>query len=83
MQLITGKQCRMARASTGWRIKDLQRHSGVSLSTIQKIEKADGVPSVRIESLQAIRNAFEGETAIVFRGETCVYDEWEYGIQSK
>lgn len=56
--MITAGQIRMARAFLRWSIEDLAKKSGVGASTIKRMETFDGVPSARVENLQAIRDTF-------------------------
>jgi ribosome-binding protein aMBF1 (putative translation factor) len=41
---LTPHQLRMARAALGWSIADLTHHAGVSISTVQRIERLSSVP---------------------------------------
>lgn len=51
-----------------WSGSDLAQRSGVSLSTVRRVEAADGVPDAQtIRTLLAIRKAFE-EAGIEFVG---------------
>ncbi|MDO3387195.1 helix-turn-helix transcriptional regulator [Gilvimarinus sp. SDUM040013] len=67
--MVTGIQVRMARAGLRWNAKDLSDKSGVGLSTVNKIDRADGLPSVRIENLQAVRDALLNTGRVTFEGE--------------
>jgi transcriptional regulator with XRE-family HTH domain len=51
------RQVRAARGLLGWSQKDLSDSSGVSLSTLNRLERGDGDPSVN--SLRLIYKAFE------------------------
>jgi transcriptional regulator with XRE-family HTH domain len=51
------RQLRAARALLGWSQKELSASSGVSLSTLNRLERGDGDPS--ISSLRMIQKAFE------------------------
>ncbi|WP_424135138.1 helix-turn-helix domain-containing protein [Roseomonas chloroacetimidivorans] len=57
--LLTGAQIRAARAFVGWSARELSEKAGLSLSTVQRAEGADGVPSVTRANLAAIRAALE------------------------
>ena len=72
MHLISGRQCRMARALLNWRIVDLHQVSKIGISTIRRIETFDNVPSVRIENIDAIRQTFIDSGKIHFIGMTGV-----------
>ena len=50
------RQVRAARALLGWTQQDLSKHSGVSLSTLNRLERNDGDPS--INSLRMLYDAF-------------------------
>ena len=51
------RQVKAARALLGWSQKELAEHSGVSLSTLNRLERGDGDSS--ISSLRLIHKAFE------------------------
>jgi transcriptional regulator with XRE-family HTH domain len=51
------RQLRAARALLGWSQKELADMAGVSLSTLNRLERGDGDPS--ISSLRLIQGAFE------------------------
>jgi PAS domain-containing protein len=57
---LTAMQIRAARAMLQWTLEDLSRVSGVSISSIRRIE-AEGERATRPQSLTAIRDAFERE----------------------
>jgi len=60
----------MARAFLRWSIEDLAKKSGVGASTIKRMETFDGVPSARVENLQAIRDTFVATGKVRFEGES-------------
>jgi PAS domain-containing protein len=62
---LTPMQIRAARAMLEWTLEDLSRVSGVSISSIRRIE-AEGERSTRPASLAALRQAFERE-GVVFQ----------------
>jgi len=64
MFLITSEQIRACRAILRWTVDDLADKTGVSVSTLKRIEKVDGYPSCRIENIERIRTIFE-QTNIV------------------
>lgn len=70
--MITGRQVRMARAGLKWSGEHLAKVSGVGLSTIKRLEQEDGYPSVRIQNLQAIEQAFLNTGRVSFEGESNV-----------
>lgn len=51
------RQVRAARSLLGWSQKDLAAYAGVSLSTLNRLERDDGDPN--ISSLRLICKAFE------------------------
>jgi transcriptional regulator with XRE-family HTH domain len=51
------RQVKAARSLLGWSQKDLAEYSGVSLSTLNRLERGDGDSSVN--SLRLIHKAFE------------------------
>ncbi len=67
---LTAMQIRAARAMLQWTLEDLSRASGVSVSSIRRIE-AEGERATRPNSLTAIRDAFERE-GLAFSDGTAV-----------
>lgn len=63
--MITSDQIRAARALIRWSAEDLAEKSGVGLSTIRRMEAADGVPSASGKNLAAVQTALE-EAGVVF-----------------
>ncbi|NRA71954.1 MAG: helix-turn-helix transcriptional regulator [Gammaproteobacteria bacterium] len=59
MTLITSEQIKACRAILGWSIKELSEQSGVSISTLKRIEQRSGYPHCRIENIEQIRATFE------------------------
>lgn len=60
LKLISGSQVRAARGLLRWSVNDLAQASGVSRSSIRRIEEEDGIPEARdVRSLQKIRSVFE------------------------
>jgi DNA-binding Xre family transcriptional regulator len=57
--MIVAGQIRAARALLRWSAQKLANESGVSWTTIQRIEATDGVPAARAKSLVAIQEALE------------------------
>lgn len=70
--MITAGQIRMARAFLRWTIEDLAQKSGVGVTTIKRMETFDGVPSARVENLQAIRDTFIATKKIKFESESSI-----------
>ena len=60
LALIAGYQVRAARAILNWSVRDLAEASGVSSSTIRRIEEDKGIPENRdLSKLHNIREALE------------------------
>jgi transcriptional regulator with XRE-family HTH domain len=57
--VISGAQVRAARALLGWTAKDLAQKSKVGISTVQRIENAEGTPNVHAANFAAIESALE------------------------
>jgi len=63
---VTPTQCRMARASKLWRLRDLSEKSGVSVATITRFEADDGQKrKTNRSNVAALQRAFE-ESGVVF-----------------
>jgi transcriptional regulator with XRE-family HTH domain len=57
---ITSGQVRAAKAMLRWSGEDLARASGVSLSSIRRVESSEGVPEAQnMRTLAAIKTALE------------------------
>ncbi len=61
----TSDQIRAARATHRWDQADLTEQSGVSLATVKRLKKMNGIVKANRVTIQAIRRAFE-ETGIKF-----------------
>jgi len=55
---LTSDQIRAARSMLRWDQSDLTIKSGVSLATIKRLEKMNGIVSANLVTLQAIERAF-------------------------
>lgn len=66
--MLTSDQIRAARALVRWSAEELAKRAGVGISTVQRMEKADGVPSSVGPNLQAIQRAFEA-AGVIFIAE--------------
>lgn len=64
MFLITSEQIRACRAVLRWTVDDLAEKTGISVSTLKRIEKVNGYPSCRIENIEKIRTTFEKTNAV-------------------
>ena len=68
MSIIASCQVRAAKSMLRWSGSDLAKRSGLSLSTIRRVEAADVVPDAQtVKTLLAIRKAFE-DAGIEFVG---------------
>lgn len=65
--MITGMQIRMARQALRWSVSYLSDQSGISTSTIKRIEALDGIPISTKANILAIRTALES-AGIEFTG---------------
>lgn len=57
--MISSAQIRAARALLRWSAADLSAASGVGTATLQRMEVMEGVPSGRVRTLVAIKEALE------------------------
>ena len=57
--MLTAAQIRAARALLRWSAHELADRSGVSWTTIQRMESQDGVPSAIARNLEKVRNTLE------------------------
>lgn len=80
VNLVSGAQIRAARGILRWSIADLEKKSGVSSMTLKRMESVDGVPSSRIENLQAVHDALTVSGLVRFEGENTIFIEPESKI---
>jgi transcriptional regulator with XRE-family HTH domain len=57
--MISGAQVRAARALLGWTARDLAKRAVVSISAVNLIEGADGLPSPSRAQLDAVQTALK------------------------
>lgn len=57
--MLTGAQVRSARHAVKWTVYELATAASVSVSTVKRIEVADGLPSTSVQNLMSIKNALE------------------------
>jgi len=69
---IGGAQVRAARAILKWSVADLAAESGVSVSTIKRLESVDGIPNIQTSKLQAIHDAILKTGCVEFNGNKCI-----------
>ena len=58
--MLTGSQIRAARALLNWSGEDLAKKISLARHTIMNLEKWDGIPPSRTQTLLHIKTAFEG-----------------------
>jgi transcriptional regulator with XRE-family HTH domain len=63
--MLTGTQIRAARAIKRWSAQELAEAAGVGISTVQRMESVDGVPSASAKNLDAVQKALEA-AGVVF-----------------
>ena len=66
--MLTAAQIRAARALLRWSAQKLADDSGVSWTTIQRMESAEDVPSATVRSLKAIQDTLDN-AGVVFIDE--------------
>ena len=57
--MLTSHQIRAARALLRWSALDLAKKAELGISTIQRMEKVEGVPSASGKNLAAVQTALE------------------------
>jgi transcriptional regulator with XRE-family HTH domain len=57
--MLSSAQIRAARGLLAWSARELAEVSGVSLATIQRFERQNGVPSAHPRTLSDLKRAFE------------------------
>ena len=72
MRVINGVQLRAARAMLGWSVQRMAEEAGVAISTVKRIEAADGLSNVTVAKLGAVTSALEATGRIRFEGDYCV-----------
>ena len=66
--MLVAAQIRAARALLRWSAQKLADESGVSWTTIRRMESVEGVPSATARSLKAIQDTLEG-AGVIFISE--------------
>ena len=59
LSMLTGAQVRSARHAVKWTVHELATAASLSVSTVKRIEVADGLPSTSVQNLMSIKNALE------------------------
>lgn len=57
--MLIAEQIRAARLALRWSVLELSERSGVSTSTIKRVEAANGVPSISARNLAHIQTTLE------------------------
>lgn len=57
--MLIAAQIRAARLALRWSVQELSGRSGVSTSTIKRVEAGNGVPSISARNLALIQTALE------------------------
>lgn len=57
--MLTSQQIRAARHALRWTVQDLASASAISISTIKRLEAAEGLPTISAHNLVAITKALE------------------------
>ena len=65
--MITGAQIRAARALLAWSAHTCAERCGLTRNTVQRLEREDGVPATRAQTLLDLQRAFEAQ-GVVFIG---------------
>ena len=63
--MLTSDQIRSARALVRWSAQKLAEEAGLGISTIQRMEGAEGVPSASAKNLDAVQRSLEA-AGVVF-----------------
>lgn len=63
--MLTAAQMRAARALLRWSAEELSKKSGLSLPTVQRMERSEGIPTSYARNLDAVQRALE-EAGIQF-----------------
>ena len=66
--MLTGGQIRAARAFLQWSVAELAEKAAVERHTIMRIEKANGVPATRAQTLNDLKTVLES-AGIEFTGK--------------
>jgi hypothetical protein len=59
LSMLTGTQVRSARHAIKWTVLELATAANISVSTVKRIEVADGLPSTSVQNLMSIKTALE------------------------
>lgn len=70
--MLISHQVRAARHALRWTVQDLAEASGVSVSTIKRLEASEAIPNISVPNLVSIKAALEA-AGIEFIGSP---DDW-------
>ena len=59
--MLTGLQIRAARALLRWSLATLAKRAEINVNTVIKFEKADGIPSANLRTIEAIKKTLEAQ----------------------
>ena len=65
--MLSGAQLRAARALINWSASEVAEKCSSTRNTIERLEKSDGIPSSKIQTLLMIKKTFE-EAGVEFIG---------------
>lgn len=71
-KVISGAQIRAARGILKWSVRELAEVSGISVSTIKRVEASDDIPDTKVSILEALHDSLVATGKIRFEGEACV-----------
>lgn len=72
--MLSGVQCRMARALLGWSVQELADNAKVGTTTIKRIELIDAVSDgAQVGTLKAVSKAFTDTGKVHFEGLNGVF----------
>lgn len=66
--MMTSEQIRAARALLGWSARQLAEKSGVHLTTVQRLERGDGLAGGTVKTLVRVQSALE-EAGVEFTSQ--------------
>ena len=67
--MLTGAQIRMARGYLGWSVQALAEKADVGVSTVRRMEQAEGIPAASARNLESVRLALESGGVVFLDGE--------------
>ena len=74
--MLSGAQCRMARALLGWTVQELADKAEVGTTTVKRIELTDSISEgAQVGTLKAIAKAFTDTGKVRFEGLNGIFAE--------